>query len=92
MTACGLPCRVMTAGSPRTAPSTTETDWEPSLRGLESGRQPALILVGRNLQGFESSPRFIWLPVLDTYRTMCVAPQPDFLRVLEEIRELDFAA
>jgi hypothetical protein len=27
------------------------------------------------------------LAFLDTYRTMCVAPEPDFLRVLEELRE-----
>jgi hypothetical protein len=25
-----------------------------------------------------------WLPFLDTYRTMCLAPQPDFRRVLED--------
>jgi site-specific DNA recombinase len=34
----------------------------------------------------------IWLPFLDTYRTMCVAPKPDFLRVLEKIREIRFAS
>jgi site-specific DNA recombinase len=28
----------------------------------------------------------IWLPFLDTYRTMCLAPEPPFRRVLEEIR------
>jgi hypothetical protein len=33
-----------------------------------------------------------WLPFLNTYRTMCVAPEPDFRRALEEIRELRFAA
>ena len=27
-----------------------------------------------------------WLPFLDTYRTMCLAPEPQFLRVLEEIQ------
>jgi hypothetical protein len=32
-----------------------------------------------------------WLPFLDTYRTMCRAPEPAFRRVLEEIRELQFA-
>jgi hypothetical protein len=35
--------------------------------------------------------RISWLPFLDTYRTMCVAPTPDFLRVLEEVRETLFA-
>jgi hypothetical protein len=27
-----------------------------------------------------------WVPFLDTYRTMCLAPEPQFQRVLEEIR------
>ena len=27
-----------------------------------------------------------WLPFLDTYRTMCLAPEPQFQHVLEEIR------
>jgi hypothetical protein len=35
----------------------------------------------------------IWLPVLDTYRrTMCFAPEPTFRQILEDIRELGFAA
>jgi hypothetical protein len=29
---------------------------------------------------------FLWLPFLDTYRTMCLAPDPPFRRVLEEVR------
>jgi len=33
----------------------------------------------------------IWLPFLDTYRTMCLVPQPEFRRVLEEIREIRLA-
>jgi len=33
-----------------------------------------------------------WLPFLDTYRTMCRAPEPAFRRVLEGIRELRLAA
>src|SRR6202043_3753665 len=28
----------------------------------------------------------IWLPFLDTYRTMCLAPQPEFRRLLEQAR------
>ena len=35
---------------------------------------------------------FIWLPFLYTYRTMCNAPEPAFRRILEDIRELRFAA
>ena len=34
----------------------------------------------------------IWLPFLDTYRTMCLAPQDNFRRVLEEVREMRLAA
>jgi hypothetical protein len=34
----------------------------------------------------------MWLPFLDTYRTMCLAPQPDFRRVLEEVRAMRTAA
>jgi hypothetical protein len=33
-----------------------------------------------------------WLPFLDTYRTMCLAPQPDFRRVLEDVRAMQLAA
>jgi hypothetical protein len=29
---------------------------------------------------------------VDTYRTMCLAPKPDFQRVLEQIREIQVAA
>jgi hypothetical protein len=34
----------------------------------------------------------IWLPFLDTYRTMCRAPEPAFRQMLEDIRELQSAA
>jgi hypothetical protein len=33
-----------------------------------------------------------WLPFLDTYRTMCLAPQPDFRRVLEDVQAMQLAA
>ena len=33
-----------------------------------------------------------WLGVLDTYRTMCVAPGPAFRRMLDEIRGKRLAA
>jgi hypothetical protein len=33
-----------------------------------------------------------WLPFLDTYRTMCLVPKPDFRRVLEDIRAMQLAA
>jgi hypothetical protein len=33
-----------------------------------------------------------WLGFLDTFRTMCLAPQPDFLGILEKVREIQMAA
>jgi hypothetical protein len=37
-------------------------------------------------------PPQIWLPFLDTYRTMCLAPQPEFRRLLEQAGDLPIAA
>jgi hypothetical protein len=34
----------------------------------------------------------IWLPFLNTYRTMCLAPAPDFRLVLDEVRYVRLAA
>jgi len=34
----------------------------------------------------------IWLPFVETYRTMCLAPEPEFRRVLEDVRELHLVA
>ena len=42
---------------------------------------------GRNLADHSG-----WLPFLNTYRTMCLAPQPDFRLVLEEVRGMQVAA
>jgi hypothetical protein len=33
-----------------------------------------------------------WLGFLNTYRTMCLAPSPQFRRILEEIRDIRLAA
>jgi hypothetical protein len=33
-----------------------------------------------------------WLPFLNTYRTMCIAPEPDVRRAFEEIRDVWRAA
>jgi hypothetical protein len=43
-------------------------------------------MLGTNILGTE------WLPFLDTYRTMCLAPEPAFKRILEDVRDLRFAA
>ncbi len=34
----------------------------------------------------------IWLPYVDTYRTMCRTPEPEFKRVLEDVRDMRLAA
>ena len=34
----------------------------------------------------------LWLPFLDTYRTMCLAPQPDFRQVLAGVLSMELAA
>ena len=36
--------------------------------------------------------RVPWLRFLNTYRTMTLAPQPEFRRLLEEIHEMRLAA
>jgi hypothetical protein len=43
-------------------------------------------------QEIVSAKSEIWLPFLDTYRTMCLAPQPDFRRTLEDVRAMQLAA
>jgi hypothetical protein len=35
---------------------------------------------------------FEWLPFLDTYRTMCRVPGPEFQQLLEQVRDLPIAA
>jgi hypothetical protein len=33
-----------------------------------------------------------WLPIVDAYRTICIAPPPEVKAVFEAIREFDSAA
>ena len=40
----------------------------------------------------KSAKTEIWLPFLNTYRTMCLVPQPEFRQILEDVRELRLAA
>jgi hypothetical protein len=40
----------------------------------------------------KSAKSEIWLPFLNAYRTMCIAPSPDFLQALEGISTLRRAA
>jgi hypothetical protein len=39
-----------------------------------------------------SKPLKHWLPFVSAYRTMCLAPEPDFRHVLEGTRDFIFAA
>jgi len=47
---------------------------------------------GRAARRYRQRPSQIWLPFLDTYRTMCLAPQPEFRRLLDQARDLPIAA
>ena len=40
----------------------------------------------------ESAKNEIWLAIRDTYRTLCLAPEPDFQRLLEGVQHLTVAA
>ncbi len=51
------------------------------LQGADWGR-----VVGK--YAAEAKTHSKWLPFLDTYRTMCFAPPPEFRRVLEKVRAL----
>ncbi len=46
----------------------------------------------KGLSAKHPSPCFYWLPFVDTYRTLCLAPDPQLKRVFEEIRNFDMAA
>ncbi len=37
---------------------------------------------------FRPAPCLNWLPFVDTYRTICRAPEPEFKRVLEHVRDM----
>ena len=36
--------------------------------------------------------RAFWVPFVDTYRTMCRAPEAEFKRVLEDVRDMRLTA
>ena len=39
--------------------------------------------------GYQTPPRLvIWLPFLDSFRTLCLAPSPEITRVFEELEQL----
>ena len=47
---------------------------------------------GKAAGGIANGPSQIWLPFLDTYRTMCLAPQSELRRLFEQVRDLRIAA
>jgi len=49
----------------------------------------ARVIAGETANSAKSE---IWLPFLNTYRTICIAPGPDIQRILEECRTLHSAA
>lgn len=63
-------------------------------------RQPFALLVDTATQAArvgasedaDSAKKAIWLPFLDTYRTLCVAPGADVRKVLEAVRSLSRVA
>jgi hypothetical protein len=58
-------------------------------RNLDFRNSPAS---GRLKCATAIGPPQIWLPFLDTYRTMCLAPHPEFRQLLEQTRHLPIAA
>jgi hypothetical protein len=64
--------------------------------GIAGQRLGRTSLTRRNVGGSHppenhtAETKTAWLPFLDTYRTMCHAPEPGFRRILEDIRELHF--
>jgi len=42
--------------------------------------------------GLDRSTLADWVPFVNTYRTMCLAPKPEFRRVLEDVRQLKLAS
>jgi hypothetical protein len=63
-------------------------EYPPTLRA----RDHAAAIILREKSDCEQNQLVSWLPFLDTYRTMCRAPEPAFRQILEDIRELRFAA
>jgi hypothetical protein len=55
----------------------------------ETTTAAALAEMGESVKSAKSE---IWLPFLDAYRTMCIAPSPDFLQALEGLSALPVAA
>jgi hypothetical protein len=56
--------------------------------------EPEALVIPATIK-IENTQRYrevLWLPFLDTYRTMCLAPQPDFRRALAGVLAMELAA
>ena len=49
-------------------------------------------MVNRFPRNMAHRDRTDWLPFLNAFRTMCLAPEPAFQRVLEQVGEMRVAA
>jgi hypothetical protein len=74
--------RDLTASHPTTA---RHTPTDVIARKLTFGNSVAIPAIAKtkNMRRYRKDS---WLPFLDTYRTMCLAPEPQFQRVLEAVR------
>jgi hypothetical protein len=43
-------------------------------------------------EGAQTGDFDIWLPIVDAYRTICIAPTPAIRAVFESLRDLDAVA
>ena len=53
--------------------------------------RPAVAAVGFSIRGFRIEMR-VKFPFVDAYRTICTAPEPEFMRLLEDVRDFQTAA
>jgi hypothetical protein len=63
-----------------------------SARGIADKDKSPQAQAARRITGLGDLDGLTFLRFVNTYRTMCVAPEPEFRRVLEEIQEMRFAA
>ncbi len=55
--------------------------------------ETAAVTVGQEaVNAANSAKSEIWLPFLNTYRTMCLTPPPEFRRFLEKVSDMKVAA
>jgi DnaJ domain len=67
----------------------SQEEIQKAYRRLAKKLHPDLTVETENARSCQGG---VWLPFLDTYRTMCLAPQPHFRRVLEDVRQMQLAA